>query len=118
MLTSVVFLIFSSTTPCASDTALTTNHNWFRSSFPTPLNIGSLIVLAILNCGGGGGGVGGDGGEEGEMGGDVGGGGKRGIHYLIRLTTLLEETFTRSSSLSHEGKIKGLVSNSSLLLLL
>jgi len=80
------------------------------------LNIGNLITLAILNCGGGGGGVGGDGGENGETsGGGVGGGGKRGIHCLMRLTALLEETFVSSSSLSHEGEIEGLVSNSSLL---
>lgn len=59
--------------------------------------------------------MGGDGGEEGEMGGGVGGGGKRRIHCLIRLTTLLRETFASSSSLSREGEIKGLVSNSSVL---
>ena len=82
------------------------------------MNTDSLIALAVLNCGGGRGGVGGDGGEEGEMGGGVGGGGKHGIHCLIRLTTLLKDTFTSSSSLSHEGEIKGLVSNSSLLLFL
>ena len=65
-LTNVALLMLSSVTPCASHTALTTNQNWSRSSFPTPLNIGSLIALAILNRGGGGGGVGGDGGEGGE----------------------------------------------------
>ena len=94
------------------------NQNWSRSSFPTPLNTGSLIALSILNCGGGGGGVGGDGGEGGEMGVSVDGGGRRGIHYLIKLTTLLGETFGSSSSLSREGEMKGLVSNSSLLPLL
>lgn len=52
------------------------------------------------------------------MGGDVGGGGKCGIHCLIRLTTLLKETFMSSSSLFREGEIKGLASNSSLLPLL
>ena len=101
--------------PYASHTALTTNHNWSGSSFPTPLNIGIFIALATLNHGGGGSGGGGDGGEGGEMGGGVGGGGKRGIHCLIKLTALLGETFTSSSSLSSEGEIKGLVSNSSLL---
>jgi len=94
------------------------NHNWSGSSFPTPLNTSSLIALAILNCGGGKGGVGGDGDEEDEMGGGVGGGGKHGICYLLGLTVLLGETFTSSSSLSREGEIKGLVSNSSLLLFL
>ena len=77
-----------------------------------------MIALAILNCGGGEGGVGGDAGEEGEMGGVVGGGGKRRMHCLIRLTTLLGETFASSSLLSCEGEIKGLFSNSSLLPLL
>ena len=37
---------------------------------------------------------------------------------LIKLTVLLGETFASSSSLSHEGEIKGLFSNSPLLLLL
>ena len=78
--------ILSSTTPCASHTALTMNENWYGSSFPTPFNTNSLIAFAILNCGGGGGGVGGDGGEEGEMGSGVGGGGKHGMRCLIRLT--------------------------------
>ena len=77
-----------------------------------------MITLTILNYGGGGGGVGGDGGEEGEMDGGVARGGKRGICCLIRLTTLLGETFASSSSLSQEGEIKGLFSNSSLLPLL
>lgn len=90
------------------------NQNWFGSLFPTPLNIKSLITLAILNYGGGRGRVGGDGGDDGEIGGGVGGGGMRIIHCLIILM-LLRETFTSSSSLSHEGEIKGLVSNSSLL---
>lgn len=102
-------------TPCASHTALTTNQNWFGSSFPTPLNIGSLIALAILNCGGGRGGVDGDGGDNGETGGGVGGGGMRRIHFLIRVITLLRETFASSCSLSRKGEIKGLVSNYSLL---
>lgn len=63
-------------------------------------------------------GVGGDEGEEGETGGGMGGGGKHGILYLIKLTALLGEAFARSSFLSREGEIKGLFSNSSLLLLL
>ena len=54
------------------------------------------------------------GGEEGEAGDGVGGGGKHGMRSLIILTALLGETFMSSSSLSHEGEIKGLVSNSSL----
>ena len=65
-----------------------------------------------MNYGGGGGGVGEDGGEDGETGGGVGGGGMRGIHCLIRLIALLGETFTSSSSISHRGEIKGIVSNS------
>ena len=77
-----------------------------------------MIALAILNYGGGGGGVGGDGGDGGEVGGGVGGGGKCRIQCLIKLTALLGETFTSSSSFSCEGEIKGLFSNSSLLLLL
>ena len=51
----------------------------------------------------------------GETSGGVGGGGKHGILYLIKLTMLLKETFMSSSSLSREGEIKGLFSNSSLL---
>ena len=62
--------------------------------------------------------MGGDEDGEGEMGGGVGGGGKRGICCLIRLTMLLGETFTSSSSLSHEGEIKKLFSKSSLLSLM
>lgn len=71
-LTNVAFLMLSSMMPCASHTAVTLNQNWSESSFPTPLNIGILIALAILNCSGGGGGLGGDGGEMGEMSGGVG----------------------------------------------
>ena len=63
VLTNVALLILSFVSPCASHTTLTMNQNWSRSSFCTPLNIGSLIALAILNCGDGGGGVGGDRGE-------------------------------------------------------
>ena len=71
-------------------------------------------MLSMLNCGVGGGGVGGDGGEVGEAGGGMGGGGNCGIHYLIKLTALLEETQVSSSSLSREGEIKGLFPNSPL----
>lgn len=106
--------MLSSVTPCASHTALTTNQNWFGSSFPTPLNTGSLITLAMLNYGGGGGGVGGDGGEGGEAGGGMGGGGNYGMSCLIKLTALLRETRASSSSLSHESEIKGLFPNSPL----
>ena len=75
-------------------------------------------MLAILTHGGGGGGTGEDGGEGGEAGGGVGGGGMCGIHCLIRLITLLGETFTSSSLLSCRGEIKGLVSISALPLFL
>lgn len=118
VLTSATFLILSSAVPCASHTALTMKRNWYGSSFPTPLNTSSLIALTILNYGGGRREVGGDGGEEGEIGDGMGGGGKRGMCCLIRLITLLRETFASSSSLSYEGEVKGLVSNSSLLPLL
>ena len=118
VITRVGFFMLSSVTPCTSHTAFTTNQNWSRSLFPTPLNTENFIVLAILNYGGSGGGVGGDGGEEGEMGGGVGGGGKHKICCLIRLTVLLGETLMSSSSLSCDGEIKGLVPNSSLPLLL
>ena len=59
--------------------------------------------------------MGGDGGEGGEVGGGVRGSGSHGMHCLIKLTALLEETLVSSSSLSCEGEIKGLFSNSSLL---
>jgi len=60
--------------------------------------------------------MGGDGHEGGEAGGSVGGGGNRRMRCLIKLTVLLGETFVNSPSLSREGEIKGLCSNSSLLL--
>ena len=50
-------------------------------------------------------------GEDGETGGGVGGGGMHGILCLIRLITLLGETFASSSSPPHGGEIKGLVSS-------
>jgi len=111
VLTSVAFFILSAMTPCASHTVFTTNQNWSGSSFPTPLNTVNFIALSILNCGGGGGGVGEDGGEDGDIGGGVGGGVMHGIRCLIRLITLLGETFASSSLLSHGGEIKELVSN-------
>lgn len=48
-LTKVAFLMLSSTTPCPSQTTLTMNQNYYGSSLPTTLNIGNLIVLAILD---------------------------------------------------------------------
>ena len=80
--------------------------------------MGSLIALAMLNRGGGGGGVGEDGGEVGEAREGISGGDSCGMRYLIKLTALLGETFVSSSSLSREGEIKVLFSNSSLLSLL
>ena len=53
-----------------------------------------------------------DGGEDGETGGGVGGGGMHGILYLIRLITLLGETFASSSSPPRKGEIKEVVSSS------
>lgn len=97
----------------ASHTSLTMNQNCSEYSFPTPLNTDSLIMLAIINCGGGGVGVGGDGGE---VGGSVGGGRNHEMRCLIKLNMLLGDTLARFSSLSREGVIKGLFSNSSLLL--
>lgn len=110
-LTKVSFLILSSVTPCASHTSFTTNQNCDKSSFPTPLNTGNFIELAILKRGGGGGYTSEDGGEGGEAGGGVGGGGMREILCLIKLIALLGETFLSSSSSPHGGEIKGLVSS-------
>jgi len=89
-------------TPRASHTALTTNQNWSGSSFPTPLNMSSLIALTMLKCGSGGCGV--------------GGGGNCEMCCLIKLTTLLGETLASSSLLSREGEYNGLFSKSLLLL--
>jgi len=55
------------------------NQNWFRSSFPTPLNTNNFIGLSILTRSGGRDGMGKDGGEDGETSNGVGGGGMRGI---------------------------------------
>lgn len=116
-LTIVSFFMLSSVTPCASHVPFTMNQNWSGSSFHTPLNT-VILLHRILNCVGCRGGVGGDGGDDGEICGSVGGGGMHGICFLIILIVLLGETFMSSSSLSHEGEIKGLVSNSLLLLFL
>lgn len=107
VLTNAAFFIFSSMTPCAYHAAFITNQNWSRSSFPTPMNIGSFIALSILLRDGGEGGMGEDEGEDSESGGGVGGGGIHGILYLIRLITLLGETFMSSSSPPRGGEIKG-----------
>lgn len=103
--------MFSSVTPYASHTTFSMNENWSGSSFPTPLNTGNFIALAILNCGGGGGSVGEDGGEDGKTGGGVGGSGMRRIRCHMKWITLLGETFASYSLLSRIDEIKGLVSN-------
>jgi len=90
---------------------LTMNQNWFGSSFPTPLNTGNFIVLAILTHGGGEGGTSEDGGEGGEAGGTMGGGGIRRILFLTKWIAHHRETFPSSSSSLHGGEIKGLVSS-------
>ena len=51
--------------------------------------MGSLIAVAMLNCGFGGGGVSVDGGEGGETSDGVSGDGSYGMRYLIKLTALL-----------------------------
>ncbi len=57
-----------------------------------PLNMGSLIALAIPTLGGGGDGVGEDGVDVGEVGDGVDGGGNCGMRYFIIRTALLERT--------------------------
>ena len=104
--------IFSSVTPGGSHTAFIMNQNWSGSSFPIPLNTGNFIALAILTRSGGEGGMGKDGGEDSETGIGVGVGGMRGILCLIKLITLLGETFMSSSLSPHSGEIKGLISSS------
>lgn len=74
--------------------------------------MGSLITFSMLNCGIRGVGMGEDGGEAGEAGGGVGGGGNCGMCCFIKLISLLGENWASSSSLSHEGEIRGLFSNS------
>lgn len=117
VVTNIDFFILSSVTPCAYNIAFITNQNWSRSSFPTPLNTGSFIALAILLRSGGEDGMGEFGDENNETSGGVGRGGvgrggMRGILCLIRLITLLGETFTSSSSSPRKGEIKGLVPSS------
>jgi len=109
---NLAFFILSSMTPYSSHKAFTTNQNWSGSSFSTPLNTGSFIVLTILLRGGGGGGMGKVEGEDGETSGGVGGGGMHGILCFIRLIALLGETFTSASLPPHGGEIKGPVSSS------
>ncbi len=71
-------------------------------------------MLVILNRSGGRGGMGEDGGEDSETGDGVGGGGMHIILCLIKLITLLGETFASSSSSPRGSEIKGLVSSSAL----
>jgi len=66
-----------------------------------------------MNCGFGGGRVGEYGGEVGDASDGIGGGDNCRMCCLIKLTALLEETRASSSSLSHEGEIKGLFPNPS-----
>lgn len=76
-----------------------------------PLNTGILIAFTIPTLGGGGGGVGGDGVDVGQEGDGVDEGSNCGMHCFIHQTTLLKENLARSSSLSHESEIRGLLSN-------
>jgi len=78
------------------------------------MNTGSLITLAMLNCGFGRGGVVEEGGEVGEVADGVSGSDSCGMCCLIKLTALLGETQAHSSSLAHGGEIKGLFPNSSI----
>lgn len=109
-LTSVAFFVFSSVTPCASNTTFTMNQNWFGSLFPTSLNTGNLITLTILKSGNVGGGLGEDVVEYGEISGGVGGSGTHRIHCFFKLIKLLSETFMSYSSLYQKGEIKELIS--------
>ena len=96
-------------TPRASHIVFTMNQNWCGSSFPSPLNTGSLIALAMLNCG-----FGEDGGETSEAGEGVSGGDNYKMRCPIKLTALLGEILAHSSSLSREGEIKELFPNPSI----
>jgi len=107
VLTNVTFFILSSMTPYASHTAFIMNQNWSRSSFPTPLNTGSFITLAILLHGGGEGGMDEDKGEDGETSSGVGGGSMRRILCLIILIALLGETFRALFCPLAEVKLRG-----------
>jgi len=113
-LTNVAFLILSYVTSYASHTAFTTNQNWSRSSFPTPLNTGNFIEFNILKCVGGEGGTDEDGGDDGETSGGLGGGGMRRILCLIKWIALCRDTFASSSLSPHKGEIKVLVSSPTL----
>lgn len=96
--------------PWASHTALTTNQNFSKSSFPKPLNKGSFTEFAILNCGGGQGATGEVRGDGGEVGGGVRGGGIQGNPCLINWTTLHRETSAIPSSSPRRGEFNGLYS--------
>ena len=104
-LSSVTFFIWSSVTPWASHKTLTTNQNWFGSSFPKPLRKGSFTEFAMLNCSGGGGGMGEVIGDNG-----VGGGRNHGNPCLINWTTLRRESCTTPSSSPNDGDTSGLYS--------
>lgn len=54
-----------------------------------------------------------DGGETSAASDGISGGDNCRMRYLIKMTALLGETGVRSSSLSHEGEIKGLFPNPS-----
>lgn len=110
VLTNVALFILSFATPYTSHIAFIMNQNWSGSSLPTPLNTGNFRVLSILTHGC----MGEYSGEDGETSDSVGGGGMREILCLIKLITLLGETFASSSLSPHGGEIKGLVSSSAL----
>lgn len=102
--------MFSFVIPWASHTDHITNHNHLGSSFPTPLNVCSLISLTILTFGGGGVAGGVDGFDEGDVGGGMDEGGISGKHSLINQTMLPGENLLSSFSLSREIEAKGLFS--------
>lgn len=96
--------------PWASHTDRITNQNCPGSSFPTPLNVGSLIALAIPNFGGGGVGGGVDEFDEGDAGGGVDRVGNSGKRSLINWTVLPSENLTSSFLISREIEAKGIFS--------
>ena len=77
----------------------------------TSASLPFLTCIGDEDSGGKEGGMGEDGGEGGEVSGGVGGGGMHGILYLIKLISLLGETFASSSLFPRGGAIKGLVSS-------